>query len=348
MSPSNMTHAQLVHRTLIVIGLVALLSALLILAWQAVDVLLLFFAGVLLGIGLRGVTSLLHRHTPLPLRPALVLVLLGFFLLLAASAWLLGPHLVQGLQRLGSDIPQSIERLRTDVAQVDWLWNTLQRALDSFSNGIENRLVSHLAGMFSTALGAITGLLIMIALGVYLSLDPDLYINGAVRLIPPRKRARAREVLAEQGHTLRWWLLGRFSSMMIVGALTWIGLLLLGVPLAFTLAAIAGLLSFVPNIGPILSAIPAILVGLSVSPVMALYVIGLYVLVQTVESYMITPVIQQRAVAMPPALLLLVQLVMGVWVGVIGIFLATPLMVAIMVAVRMLYVEDVLGDRAGS
>ncbi len=132
--------------------------------------------------------------------------------------------------------------------------------------------------------------------------------------------------------------------MTVVGILTWAGLMILGIPLAFTLAVIAGLLSFVPNIGPILSALPAVLVGLSVSPIMAVYVIGVYVLVQTVESYLITPFIQQRAVAMPPALLLIVQLIMGVWVGVIGIFLATPLTVALMVAVRMLYIEDVLGD----
>lgn len=348
MAPSDMSHAQLVQRTLIVIGLLALVSALLVLAWQAVDVLLLFFAGVLLGIGLRGVASLLHRHTPLPPTPALIVSLVSFFLLLAAAAWLLGPHLVRGLQQLAFDIPQSVQKLGNDVAEVDWLWHTLQRAMQSFSNGIENKLFSHLAGMFSTALGAITGLLIIVALGVYLSIDPELYIRGAARLLPPSKRTRARQVLTEQGHSLRWWLLGRTSSMLIVGVLTWIGLLLLDVPLAFTLAAIAGLLSFVPNIGPILSAIPAVLVGLSVSPVMALYVVGLYVLVQTVESYMITPVIQQRAVAMPPALLLVVQLVMGVWVGVLGIFLATPLTVAIMVAVRMLYIEDALGDRVES
>lgn len=348
MAPSNLTHAQLVHRTLVVVGLVALVTALLILAWQAVDVLLLFFAGVLLSIALRGVARLLQRYARLPEKPALAISLIGFLLLLGAAAWLLGPHLVHGLQRLASDIPQSIEKLSTDVAEVDWLWRGLQHALESFSDGIENRLFSHLAGMFSTALGTLTGLLIIIALGAYLSIAPNLYANGLVRLIPQRSRPRAREVLAAQGHTLRWWLLGRVTSMLIVGALTWIGLLLLDVPLAFTLAAIAGLLSFVPNIGPILSAIPAVLVGLSVSPVMALYVIGLYVAVQTVESYMITPMIQQRAVAMPPALLLLVQLVMGVWVGVVGILLATPLMVVIMVAVRMLYIEDALGDHPSS
>ena len=346
MNSGSAINGTFIRRSLAVVGIVALAVAVLFLVWQAIDVLLLFFAGVLLSIGLRGVAGLLHERAGMPDRAALSLSIISFFVLLAAAAWLMGPHLVQGLQQLADDIPQSIERLGEDVAQVEWLWRALQHATDSLRDGIENQLFAHVAGIFSTALGTITGILIIVAIGIYLSINPDLYVDGLVRLVPQRKRPRTREVLAEQGHTLRWWLLGRFSSMVVVGVLTWIGLLLLGLPLAFTLAIIAAALSFVPNIGPILSAIPAILVGLSVSPMMAISVTGVYVLVQTVESYLITPFIQQRAVAMPPALLLLVQLVMGVWVGIVGIFLATPLTVALMVAVRMLYIEDVLGDCA--
>lgn len=348
MTPAGADSGAFIRRSLIVVGIVALAVTLLFLAWHAIDVLLLFFAGVLLGIGLRGVAALLHERAGVPRPVALALSIIGFFLLLVVAAWLMGPHLVQGLQQLSADIPQSIERLGKDIAQIEWLWRALQHAADSLRDGIKNQLFAHVAGIFSTALGAIVGFLIIVAMGVYLSINPELYVAGLVRLLPQHKRARARAVLAEQGHTLRWWLLGRFSSMVVVGILTWIALLLLDLPLAFTLATIAAALSFVPNIGPILSAIPAILVGLSVSPMVALYVVGVYGLVQTVESYLITPFIQQRAVAMPPALLLLVQLVMGVWVGIVGIFLATPLTVALIVAVRMLYIEDVLGDEVDS
>lgn len=344
----GLTHSDFIRRTLAVVGIVTLFALLLMLTWRVIEVLLLSFAGVLLGIGLRGIADLLRHRLRLPEWSALLISIAGFFLLLGVAAWILGPHLVQGIERLTDDIPQSVAKLNQQVEQVAWLQNMLHRAAGSFGGGIEHRLFSRLAGIFSTALGGITGFLIIIAIGAYLSLNPSLYIEGLIRLVPPRRRQRMREVLAAQGHSLRWWLLGRISSMTVVGILTWAGLMLLGIPLAFTLAVIAGLLSFVPNIGPILSAIPAVFVGLSVSPAMALYVAGVYVIVQTIESYLITPFIQQRAVAMPPALLLIVQLIMGVWVGVIGIFLATPLTVALMVAVRMLYIEDALGDTGHS
>lgn len=340
----SLVHSEFVRRTLAVVAIVSLFAVLLMLTWRAIEVLLLFFAGILLGVALRGVADALHGKLALPERAALATSILGLFGLVVLAAWLLGPHLVQGMQRLASDIPHSLAQLNQHVENVGWLQQSLDRIGRSLNDGIENRLFAQLAGIFSTALGGITGLLIILAIGIYLSLNPRLYIEGAVRLVPPRHRHRTRQVLAAQGHSLRWWLLGRIGSMTVVGVLTWVGLMLLGIPLASTLALLAALLSFVPNIGPILSAIPAVLVGFSVSPLMALYVVAVYVLVQTVESYLITPFIQQRAVAMPPALLLIVQLVMGVWVGAIGIFLATPLMVVLMVAVRMLYIEDVLGD----
>ncbi len=344
----SLRNSDFLRRILAAAAIVSLFAVLLMLTWQAIEVLLLFFAGILLGAGLRGIADILHHKLHIPEWSALLVAILGFFVILGVAAWILGPHLVQGIERLSEDIPQSLAQLDQKLQHVEWLQRAIHRATESFGDGIKHRLVSHLAGMFSTALGGITGFLIIIAIGVYLSINPNLYVNGVIRLAPVRSRQRLRQVIAAQGHSLRWWLLGRISSMTVVGILTWAGLMILGIPLAFTLAVIAGLLSFVPNIGPILSALPAVLVGLSVSPMTAVYVIGVYVVVQTVESYLITPFIQQRAVAMPPALLLIVQLIMGVWVGVIGIFLATPLTVALMVAVRMLYIEDVLGDKDAS
>jgi predicted PurR-regulated permease PerM len=146
------------------------------------------------------------------------------------------------------------------------------------------------------------------------------------------------------GRALRWWLLGRFASMGIVFVLTWIGLALLGVPLPFLLALIAGLFSFVPTFGPVASAVPAVLVGLSAGLQQALWVALLYLAVQMVESYGITPLIQRRTVRIPPALLVVFQLIMAVLAGVLGVLLATPILVVLMVLVGMLYVEDRLGE----
>lgn len=134
--------------------------------------------------------------------------------------------------------------------------------------------------------------------------------------------------------------------MLVVGALTWVGLLALGTPFALTLAMVAALLSFIPNIGPILSAVPAVLIGLTVSPTMALYVMLLYIGVQTVETYLITPLIQRSIIAMPPALLMTAQLAMGVPLGVLGLLVAAPLTLVLLVLVETLYIQDTLGESA--
>ena len=153
-------------------------------------------------------------------------------------------------------------------------------------------------------------------------------------------RGSLREVLAAVGSTLRWWLWGKLLGMLVIGVLTTLGLWRLGVPLALTLGLLAALLTFIPNIGPILAVIPAALLD---SPAKALYVLGLYLPIQTVESYLITPLVQRLTISMPSALTITAQLVLGVLLGAMGVVLATPLTAAAVVLMKMLYVEDALG-----
>jgi predicted PurR-regulated permease PerM len=133
--------------------------------------------------------------------------------------------------------------------------------------------------------------------------------------------------------------------MSTIGILTTIGLWILGIPLAPTLGLLTGILAFIPNFGPILSAIPPMLLGLMISPMDAVYVILLYIIVQAIESNIVTPQVQKRTVSMPPVLGMVGQLLFGVFFGFLGLLLATPLVASIIVMVRMLYVEDVLGDK---
>jgi len=147
------------------------------------------------------------------------------------------------------------------------------------------------------------------------------------------------------GQTLRWWLLGRWVSMIVVGFLTAAGLWFIGVPLTLTFGLLTALLTFIPYLGPILSAIPPTLLAFTQYPQQALYVILLYVGIQSVESYLVTPLVQQRTVSLAPALTLTAQMVLGILLGGIGIILATPLFAVMVVLVRMLYIEDTLGER---
>jgi predicted PurR-regulated permease PerM len=198
--------------------------------------------------------------------------------------------------------------------------------------------------LVGTTFAAFGSFVVVLFLGIFLAWQPSAYKSGFVRLFPERRRKRIREVLNAVGYMLQRWLVGQMILMTIVGVLTWIGLHLLGVPFALPLALFAGFAEFVPYIGPIVGGVPAVLVALAEGPELAVWVAGLYVAIQSVESYLLTPLIQQRAVYLPPALLLFSQVILGVTAGPLGVIVATPLAAAGMVAVRKLYVEDVLGD----
>lgn len=141
-----------------------------------------------------------------------------------------------------------------------------------------------------------------------------------------------------------WWLIGRLLSMLIVGITVTISLWLLGIPLALTLGLLAALLDFIPNLGPTLATVPAVLLALMQSPTQAVYVLLIYIVIQQAESYLLTPIVQHRTVSLPPALTIIAQVILGVLFGVMGLILASPLAAVVLVLIKMLYVEDVLGD----
>jgi predicted PurR-regulated permease PerM len=206
-------------------------------------------------------------------------------------------------------------------------------------------LLSVGGGFFSSTMGAVGNFFVVILLAIYLASEPRFYIRGLIKLFPKPRRHRATQIVSAIGETLEWWLIGKVASMLFIGLVTWIGLSILGVPLALMLGLIAGLLSFIPNFGPIISALPALLLAFIDSPMTAVYVLGLYVGVQLVESNIVTPLIERETVELPPALTIVFQLALAVLVGGLGLVLATPLLAVIMVLVQMIYVEDILGDK---
>jgi predicted PurR-regulated permease PerM len=209
----------------------------------------------------------------------------------------------------------------------------------------KSELAAKATGVFSMTFGVLAMFVVFLFLGLFLAATPGLYVNGMIRLIPISKRARAREVLSATGSVLRWWLLGKVAEMIVVGVLTALGLSWLGVQPALTLGLLAAVLTFIPNFGPILSVIPAVLLAFTQDPIQALYVIILYVVIQTIESYLLTPLIHQRTVSLPPALTISAQVLLGILAGGLGVIVATPLTAALLLIVKMLYIEDILGDK---
>jgi predicted PurR-regulated permease PerM len=196
----------------------------------------------------------------------------------------------------------------------------------------------------SSTFAAIGGLLIVIFLTIYISADPGLYHDGLMHLFPHRARDRAGEVLSAIATALRKWLTTQVIAMLAIGSVTMVTLLLLGVKAAIPLGIIAGLLEFVPTVGPILSAVPAIAMGFVDSPEKALYVGIAYVGIQFLENHLLIPLLMKRGVDLPPAITILAQALMAIVFGFLGLLVAVPLLAAAKVAIQMLYVEDVVGD----
>lgn len=316
-----------------------------LLLWTTSDFLLLLFVGALFAILMNGIAT--------ALAPALgnrygMALALGLLLLLGATSflfWALAPNIGTQVAELQRRIPEAFERLTAYFNRLEWVQQLLQAApaksqlMDSRANVFER-----ITGVLSTTLSALTSAVFVLFFGLFLAASPQKYQAGFLHLLPHSRRARAAQILTSVADTLWWWLLAQFASMLVVGLLTWAGLWALNIPLALTLALIASLLTFVPNIGPILSAIPAVLLALLQSPSAAMWVAVLYMGIQTVESYLITPVFQQRAISLPPALLIAAQVLMGVLAGPIGLLVATPLTAVVVVLVKELYVKGVLHD----
>ena len=332
-------------RRVLITGAIALaVAAGALMVWWIIDVLLLVFAGVLLAIFLRSLAHWIETRAGWSRGWSLAAVTVALAVLLTGSLWLLAPAVSAQVDDLSQNLPRTAQRLHDRIDDYRWgQWLIEQSSSPDRFLPERRKMIRQATGIFSTTIGAFGGLAIILAIGLYLAAEPRLYKEGFLQLVPTARRDRAREVLEALGSTLKWWLWGKLLGMFVIGVLTTLGLMLLGVPLALTLGIVAALLTFIPNIGPILALVPAVLLALVESPTKALYVVGLYFAIQTVESYLITPMVQRRTISMPPALTITAQVAMSMLLGAMGLVLATPLTAAAMVAVRMLYIEDVLG-----
>lgn len=319
--------------------------ALFLLVWQARNVLLLIFAGMLLAVIFRGLGDFLARHSRLSRHWALGVSLVLVALLLAGVGTWAGPYFETQIDRLVEVFPEAMSNLSEGLRETDWgpvVVEQIRRFEGTLTRG--PRLFEQFTGVASVALGVLTNLVVMLFLGLYFAAQPGLYKQGLLRLFPKRQRSHLDDVFREVWKVLGWWLWGKILAMLLVGAATWIGLWALGIPLPFLLALVAALLTFIPNFGPVFSALPAMILGFAQGLWMGLWVVLLYLGIQVVESYVITPLIQRKAVDLPPALILTSQVLLGILMGFLGLVLATPLAAAALVLVRRLWVEDTLDD----
>ena len=202
----------------------------------------------------------------------------------------------------------------------------------------------HLFGFFSSTVAVLGGILLILFVAIFVAIDAQTYQNGLMHLFPHEARPRAREVLSATATMLRRWLLTQFVSMVLVGLLTAVVLLILGVKAAVALGIIAGILEFIPLAGPIIASVPAIAMGFLDGPEKALYVALAYVVIQQLESNVLYPLLMKKGLELPPVLTIFTQGVLAIVFGFIGLLVAVPMLAGAMVPIKMLYVRDVVGD----
>ena len=313
----------------------------------AYDVFFLFFLAVLLAILLRAAGNALARTTGIGPGWSLGIVIAFLLALAGGGAYGLGTVVVGQVNQFSSDLPKSLDQARNYLQQYAWGREALQQApsAERLVVGRPGDAAARVTSFFSTTFGVIGNLLVLTFLTLYLAASPRVYREGVIRLVPPAHRDRAEQVVSALGYHLRWWMVGRAVAMAVVALITGMGLWIVGVEQFLILGVLAGLLNAIPYLGPIISAVPGVLLALIVGPTTALWAAGVYLLAQAVDNYLVTPLIQQSTVNLPPALTIIALVLVGVLFGVLGLIVAAPLLVTVMVMVKMLYVEDTLGDR---
>ena len=330
-----------IEKVWITVGIVALSTIVLLVLKTTFSVLLLVFASILLSVFFRGLSGLIERKTGWNEKLCVGMSIVFTILILAGFIWLMGAKISSQVSELVETLPKTIEKAR-EVLQDSPLGT---KALDAVSSQDSTSAVTKMAGgFFKTTFGVLGDIYAVAFIGLFLTVAPNLYVKGAVHLVPPSGQEKAMQVFEKLGRQLRKWLKGKLAEMLIVAVLTAIGLAIIGIPMWLVLALFAGLVSFIPNFGPIIALIPAVLVGLMQGADTALWVAGLYVFIQFVESNFITTTIQQKMVNLPPAMILFAQLIMGSLTGGWGLVLATPLSLVVIILVQELYIKERDGE----
>ena len=301
------------------------------------DPLLLIFGGVVFAAMLDGGTRLLGRVLPIGRGWRLLIVTLAALAFLVGTVWLAGVQLTAQAAALRDTVALQVNRL-VEMAAAYGLGTDMVEPQQVIEQVMGSMGV--LTSAVSSALGAITSLVMIIVIGLFIAVEPRLYERGIAWMMPVESRGRFYRTSDRMGHTLRRLMAGRLLGMAVEGVGTWLLLMIGGVPMAALLGLLTGILAFLPNIGAIISGVLIVLIGFSVGPETGLWAIAVYVIVQVVDGYLIVPYVARKTVDLAPALVLGAQLVFGALFGLLGLALADPIVAMIKAALDQKSVDD--------
>ncbi len=318
------------------------LTALAVILWKISDVVTVAFGGVVGAAVLRGLAIPLSHRTKLSENWSITIVLVGLIAVFSLTSYLFGRQIAHQANELERLIPQAVHDITTSLQKSKLGSAFVERVKQSAG---DSAVLSHVGLAAGALVGGIADALLIFFLSIYFAYNPREYLDGFLRLVPPRRRRQVESALVDSGEALLKWLRAQLSAMVLIGLLVGVGMACLGLPLALLLGVVAGLLEFVPVVGAILFTIPGVLVAFTQGPETALYALLIYVAVQQLESNIVIPLLQRWAVRLPPAITLLSVVIGGILLGAPGVVFATPLAVVAMMLVKHLYMEDTLEHR---
>ena len=327
-------------RVVVFLVVIAIAAAL----WRMTDILVLLFGSILLAIGLSASARFISRHTGVPETLALVGVIAIGLTGFAAAMWLFGSVVRVQMAQVVLAAPAGLRVFWDRVAADPYGRQIIDQARLMNLSDATSWATSMAAGAATTVTKSLGYFVIAIFVAIYLAAQPERYRHMCLRLVPPVYRNTARRLFDVSGDTLQRWLAGQVVVMATIGVLSGLGLWFLGIEAAFALGLMGGLLSFIPYLGAILTAVPATLVALTQGPNQAGSVILMYLAVHFVEGNFVTPLVQAEVTSLPPVLAILSTVAFAVLFGPIAVLLAAPLTLLFMAAVEVIYVQAGLGE----
>ncbi len=315
-------------------------AALAFVLWHIRQGVLLVFGAVVMAVLLHVLASLISDWTRMPhgaglaLATALLAALIGF------TFWRFGAQLSSQFAQLMQHVESGEQYLRSTFHN-----SGLAQVGTQVAEQGTSFITSSISGMVSAGLSFVEAAIVLSISAVYFAAQPELYRRGVALLFQPERRPRVMQSLDLIGRTLKLWLLGQFILMIGVGVLSFIAVWLIGLPNAIALALLAGILEIVPYLGPFISAIPAVLVALTLGFTPAIWTMVAYVAIHVFEGYITAPMIERYFVTIPPALILSGIVASDLLFGTIGVILAAPITVVVYMAVKMIYVENPLDEK---
>ncbi|MEO7212334.1 AI-2E family transporter [Mucilaginibacter sp.] len=332
----ELTYIQKVWHT---VGIVALLVIVVLIARVAFNVLLMILAATLISTYFHGLGNIIQRKTKWGRKPAMILSVGGSFAILAVLLWFMGTKIQHQVAQLSHTLPNTINAARGKLAETP-----VGQQVLTYLDDNSGKIFTTAQHFFSTSFGVLGNIYIIMFLGIFFTVSPTVYKDGFMIIIPPDKKELWQCIMNRVNFSLKGWLKGTLLSIVLIFIMLTIGLTIMGIPAVLVLALIAAMLKIIPNFGSLVAMIPGVLLALTVSTNTAIIVTLIYIVSQTVVSNIVTPIIQNKIINLPPALTIISQVIMGTLSGALGIILAVPLLAIIVILADELYVKKINED----